>query len=257
MTAGNIAIIGGTGFEVLPSDIYAEPIEVTTRYGGVRVLSVSDNYTEPQKLYFLSRHGADHGLAPHEIDYRANIAALVALGVRAVLATNAVGSLRKVLLPGTLVLLDDFIDQTRGRERTYFRSPEAWSHTDFSIPYSPCLRQAVITAAAELGIQVTNGGTYVGCDGPRFETPAEIRMFARLGGDVVGMTGLPEAVMAREAGLHYAALAIITNLGAGLTEAPIRHEEVVDEMERTIGSVRELMLRAAAHYVQHNSQSAI
>src|ERR1022692_3842359 len=102
----NIAIIGGTGFEQLPPEIFAEPVEVTTHYGIVRALSLSNNYTEPGKLYFLSRHGADHGVAPHQIDYRANTAALVALGVSKVLATNAVGSLRLEIPPGSLVVLD-------------------------------------------------------------------------------------------------------------------------------------------------------
>ena len=112
---GNIAIVGGTGFETLPPDIFAETLDINTRFGAARVLSVSNNYVEPQKLYFLSRHGASHGLTPHEINYRANIAALAQLGVGFVYATNAVGSLRLDLPPGSLVLMDDFIDFTRAR----------------------------------------------------------------------------------------------------------------------------------------------
>src|SRR5438046_326127 len=120
MEKGHIAIIGGTGFQELPPDVYAEPMEVPTRFGTARVLSVSNNYIEPYKLYVLFRHGVAHGLAPHQINYRANIAALVELGVQNVYATNAVGSLRLDLPPGSLVLLDDFLDMTRGRPLTYY-----------------------------------------------------------------------------------------------------------------------------------------
>src|ERR1044071_6015608 len=132
MEGGNIAIIGGTGFEQLPPEIFAEPLTLETRFGQASVLSVSYNYVEPYKLYFLSRHGATHGLAPHQINYRANIAALVELEVKSVFATNAVGSLRRDLPPGSLVLLDDFLDFTRQRPLTYFTEGESWQHFDFS-----------------------------------------------------------------------------------------------------------------------------
>lgn len=169
MPRGNIAIIGGTGFETLPPEIFAEKVEVTTPYGKARVLSLSNNYVEPYKLYFLSRHGETHGLAPHQIDYRANIAALAELDVRYLFASNAVGSLRKDLLPGTLVLFDDFIDFTRQRPLTYFQEGAPWQHTDFTTPYSPHLRQAVLAAAAGLDVTVVPTATYLCCDGPRFE----------------------------------------------------------------------------------------
>jgi len=245
MPRGNIAIIGGTGFETLPPEIFAEKVEVTTPYGKARVLSLSNNYVEPYKLYFLSRHGETHGLAPHQIDYRANIAALAELDVRYLFASNAVGSLRKDLLPGTLVLFDDFIDFTRQRPLTYFQEGAPWQHTDFTTPYSPHLRQAVLAAAAGLDVTVVPTATYLCCDGPRFESPAEVRLFGRWGADVVGMTGLPEAVFAREAGIEYAGLGIVTNLGAGLTPGPIEHTAVVSAMSESIGTVRELLLAAS------------
>ena len=242
---GHIAIVGGTGFETLPPEIHAENMDLETPHGSARVLSISDNYVEPYKLYFLSRHGLTHGLAPHQINYRANIAALKQLGVRYVFATNAVGSLRLDLPPKTLVLFDDFIDFTRARPITYYGAEDMWAHTDFSAPYSPLLRQAVQATAAEMDIPVRSKGTYVCCDGPRFESPAEVRLFAQWGGDVVGMTGLPEAIFAREAGLEYAALGIVTNLGAGLTEEPVAHEEVTAIMQKCLPQVRELLLNAA------------
>jgi 5'-methylthioadenosine phosphorylase len=245
MPRGNIAIIGGTGFETLPPEIFAETVEVTTKYGVAHVLSLSNNYVEPYKLFFLSRHGETHGLAPHQIDYRANIAALVELDVRYLFASNAVGSLRTDLPPGALVLFDDFIDFTRQRPLTYFQDGDPWQHTDFTVPYSAHLRQAVLQAAAALEVEIVPQATYLCCDGPRFESPAEVRLFGRWGADVVGMTGIPEAIFAREAGLEYAALGIVTNYGAGLTPEPVEHAAVVQAMSGAIDTVRELLLGAS------------
>lgn len=243
---GNFALIGGTGFETLPPEIHAEEILVETRYGTARLLSVSDNYVEPQKLYFLSRHGASHGLAPHQIGYRANIAALVELGVTHALATNAVGSLRRDLLPGSLVLFDDFLDFTRQRGLTYYEDNN-WHHTPFAEPYSEEIRAAVIETAQANGIALVPKGCYVCCDGPRFETPAEVRLFAQWGGDVVGMTGLPEAIFAKEAGIQYAGLGIITNLGTGLSETGFSHENVVEVMGDWVDLARSLTMESLKH----------
>ena len=255
VVGGHVAIVGGTGFEQLPPEIHAEAIDVETPHGMARVLSISDNYVEPYKLYFLSRHGISHGLAPHQINYCANIAALKQLGVRYVFATNAVGSLRMDLPPGALVLLDDFIDFTRARPISYFTSEEAWQHVDFSIPYSPLLRKAVTAAAAQMDVPLNARGTYVCCDGPRFESPAEVRLFAQWGGDVVGMTGLPEAVFAREAGLEYAALCIVTNFGAGLTPTPVDHEAVTASMRAILPQARELLLNAGRTLIEARSRT--
>lgn len=241
---GHIAIIGGTGFESLPPEIFAEQIDVQTDAGAARVLSVSDNYTEPYKLYFLSRHGAEHGLAPHQINYRANILALAQLDVRYAIATNAVGSLRTDFEPGRFVILDDFIDATKHRDLSLFAGSN-WTHTDFSVPYSSLLRDKLATAARTLGIQPEERGVYVCCDGPRFESPAEVRLFSSWGGDVVGMTGLPEAIFAREAGIEYAAVAMVTNIGAGLTVHPVSHADVVASMTAGLPLLRDLCITAA------------
>jgi 5'-methylthioadenosine phosphorylase len=245
MEQGNIALVGGTGFEQLPPELFAEHLDVDTAFGLVRVQSVSNNYVEPFKLFFLSRHGASHSLAPHQIDYLANIEALRKLDVRHVLATNAVGSLRADIQPGELVLFDDFIDLTRQRNLTFHRDGE-WKHTDFTTPYDEQLRSAVLTAANKLGVPIHTRSTYLCVDGPRFETPAEIRMFASWGADVVGMTGIPEAVFAKEAGIGYAALGIVTNLAAGLRKIPVSHDEVVSIMQENLPIVRELLLSACA-----------
>lgn len=254
--SGNIAIVGGTGFEALPPDIFAEPMEITTRFGTAHVLSVSNNYVEPYKLYFLSRHGASHGLAPHQINYRANIAALVQLGVKYVYATNAVGSLRKSLPPDSLVLMDDFIDFTHSRPLSYFQDGENWSHVDFSIPYSEAMRKTVIEAAHQMNIPIVKKGTYVCCDGPRFESPAEVRLFARWEADIVGMTGLPEVIYAREAGMEYAALGIVTNYGAGLTTEKVDHLQVTQRIHGLTLIVREMLLAASGLLIEDLTKMA-
>ena len=246
MQEGNIAIIGGTGFEQLPPEIFAEEVSVETPHGKVTVLSVSDNYVEPHKLYFVSRHGATHGIAPHQIDYSANIKALEMLGVKYAIATNAVGSLRTNLQPGELVLFDDFIDFTRNRTLTYFQDEHPWSHVDFSVPYSDVVRAAILETSAAMGVDVHPRCTYLCADGPRFETPAEVRLFASWGADVVGMTGLPEAVFAREAGIEYAAVGIVTNLAAGLASGTVSHEAVATVMCDKLATVRELLVNSCA-----------
>lgn len=244
MTPANIALIGGTGFERLPPDIYAEAVQIQTSQGEVNLLSISDNYIEPDKLYFLSRHGQDHHLAPHEIDYRANIEALTKLGVEYVLATNAVGSLRLDMPPGTFVLLSDFIDFTRHRSLTYFPA-EQWQHVDFSIPYDPEIREAILQSAKKRNMGIVPNATYLCCDGPRFESPAEIKMFSSWGADIVGMTGIPEAIFAREAGMKYASLGLVTNYGAGLTQNPVEHTQVVARMASHTEQIKELLLESA------------
>jgi 5'-methylthioadenosine phosphorylase len=244
--SGNVAIIGGTGFESLPPEIFSEEVVVETQHGVARALSISNNYIEPAKLYFVSRHGASHGLAPHQINYKANTDLLLALGVKYVLATNAVGSLSLEHAPGKLVLFSDFIDMTRSRDRTYFTGTD-WKHVDFTEPYSGVLRGAVLRAAAEYRMEIAPTGTYLCVDGPRFETPAEVRLFGSWGADVVGMTGIPEAVMAKEVGIEYAALGIVTNPGAGLSNESVSHDQVVDVMASSITNVRELLLRACSY----------
>ena len=248
MEPGNIAIVGGTGFEELPADIFAESLDIATAHGPARVLSVSDNYTEPYRLYFLPRHGSRHALAPHQINYKANALALRQLGVRFIFATNAVGSLRPDLPVGSFVAVDDFVDFTRHRPITLYDETH-WSHTDFSSPYSTLLREMLVDAAQSLSIPIVASGTYICCDGPRFESPAEVRLFRQWGGDIVGMTGLPEVVFAREAGMEYAAIAIVTNLGAGLTASPIDHADVVRNMASALPLLREITMTAARQLV--------
>lgn len=246
-----VAIIGGTGLEQLPPDYETERLTIKTDFGESHPI-LARRTTETgttQEFLFLSRHGEQHGIAPHRIPYRANIRALVELGVEAVLATNAVGSLRLTLPPRSLVLMSDFIDFTHTRPASYWDdvadAPEPVIHTDFSEPYSPRLRAALLAAAERLAIPLVPYAVYLCAEGPRFESPAEVRLFGQWGADIVGMTGLPEATFAREAGLAYAAIGIVTNYGAGLTAEKVQHEDVLSVMNELRDPVRLLLLSAA------------
>jgi 5'-methylthioadenosine phosphorylase len=226
-----------------------DPVSVTieTAYGTATAVA---GKLRGKEIVFLARHGSGHRVPPHHINYRANIAALHQIGVRAVLATTAVGGLRAGLTTGDLVLLDDLIDFTRDRTGKTFFDGEGDSpvvHTDFTFPYSLELRETVRAAAQALGIPIHSNGTYLCNDGPRYETPAEVRLFASWGADVVGMTGVPEATLAREAGLHYAGISLVTNLAAGLAPEPLTHAEVETAMVASGPLLRALLAETVAH----------
>lgn len=179
-------------------------------------------------------------MPPHRVNYRANIAALQKLGVTQVLATGAVGTLTTRCRPGSLVMVDGFIDFTKARAGTFFDGEGEVVHVDMSDPYCGRLRKALAATAETLGIELYPTGTYVCTEGPRFETPAEIRFFQAIGGTVVGMTSVPEVVLAKEAQMCYATVCMVTNWAAGLTPRPLTHEEVVAEMRRNVDRLRQL-----------------
>lgn len=225
-----IAIIGGTGVGGFPLE--GEPTEVSVRtHWGVADLRVGR--LRGKAVVFLARHGSGHKVPPHRINYRANIAALKKVGVRAAFATTAVGSMREDLLPGELVLLSNLIDFTRDRTgKTFFDGGDApVVHSDLTHPYSDELRTLCLESAEELGIALRPGGVYICGDGPRYETAAEVKLFASWGADVAGMTAVPEVPLAREAGIHYAGISLVTNLGAGLSRGELTHAEVEEAME--------------------------
>lgn len=235
-----LALIGGTG--VYDPAVLEAPRElsVETPYGLVHL--VAGRFPGGEEVAFLARHGRHHSVPPHRVQYRANIWALHQLGVERVIATAAVGSLREELGPGTFVLVDQFLDFTHGRPSTFYdREGEGVAHVDVSEPYCPELRGLLEEEAQGLGIPVRNGGVYVCTEGPRYETPAEIRAFRLLGGDVVGMTSVPEVVLARELGLCYATVAMVTNLAAGISDRPLTHREVNEVMERNGERLRALL----------------
>ncbi|HHY36239.1 MAG TPA: S-methyl-5'-thioadenosine phosphorylase [Firmicutes bacterium] len=220
-----IAIIGGTGVYDLDFLTEKKTITVATPYG---VVSLETGFYQDIGIAFLARHGHDHSIPPHRINYRANIWALKELGVQRVLGTAAVGSLRRDLSPGQQVLVDQFLDFTKQRPLTFFEGGKSSPvvHTDLTEPYCPELRRFLLESAPA-GYSLHDGGVYVCTEGPRFETPAEIRFYAQVGGDVVGMTSATEAILARELGLCYATIAIVTNYAAGLYAKPLSQDEVI------------------------------
>lgn len=243
MSATKVAIIGGTG--VYTQDMLENETVVTvnTRYGEV---SLTEGSYKEQTIYFLARHGGGHSLPPHMVNYRANIAALKKLAVDAVISTAAVGTLNEKMPPGSRVVIDQFVDFTKNRVQTFFEGQGGLVvHTDFTEPYCPVVRQAILKAGDMLNEQVTGGGCYVCAEGPRFETPAEIKMYKMLGGDLVGMTNVPEVTLAREAGLCYATIALSTNYAAGISKTPLSHDEVLEAMAAGQEGLQKLLIAAA------------
>ena len=195
-----------------------------------------------RELVFMSRHGRDHAVPPHLVNYRANIWALRKLGVRKILATAAVGSLCSDFHLGELVLLDQFLDFTKSRPQTFYEGgKQGVLHVDMTEPYCSAVRRVIMDASEQLGFAVKNGASYVCTEGPRFETPAEIRMFQRLGADLVGMTSVPEVVLARELGMCYASIGMVTNEAAGIATHPLTHSEVMESMKELGVKVAQLI----------------
>ncbi len=235
-----LAIIGGTGVYNPKMLEGLENMKVETRYG---TALLAKGFYHGHEVAFLARHGTRHGTPPHKVNYRANIAALIKLGIRRVVATAAVGSMNEKMPPGTMVLLHQFLDFTKAREATFFDGGEAGVvHTDFTEPYCPQLNRMLLAAAGRAGLDLQQGGVYVCAEGPRFETPAEIKMFKMLGGDLVGMTNVPEVVLAREAGLCYTTIALSTNFAAGMSPTVLTHHEVLDVMADNVDNVRMLLM---------------
>ena len=211
MEKAKIAIVGGTGFEKLLEK--TRQIRLGTPYGIAPPLHIGK--IRSKKVIFLPRHGPNHSVPPHRVNYRANIYALYEVGVERILATNAVGAINLNFKPGDIVVPHDFVDFTRLRSTTYYDETPV-THIDLSQPYCPEIRELLIETAEKLGFHVWDKAVLVCTEGPRFETPAEIEMFRRLGCDIVGMTGIPELVLARELEICYASICYVSNMAAGV-----------------------------------------
>lgn len=213
-----IGIIGGSGvYEITEK---ADSIERKT-VGNVEVSFLD---FAGRTVAFIPRHSGSHSIPPHRIDYKANIDALKSVGVNQIIATNSVGSLNLEMPPGSFVLPNDFLDFTHARDKTFYNDKVV--HVDVTEPYCSTIN-GVISSVGD----VINGGTYVCTEGPRFETPAEIRMFKLLGGDIVGMTGVPEVVLAREREICYSSICIVSNFAAGISDEKLTIDEVFEIME--------------------------
>ncbi|MBB1244189.1 S-methyl-5'-thioadenosine phosphorylase [Streptomyces durbertensis] len=244
-----IGVIGGSGFYSFLRDV--TEVRVDTPYGEPSD-SVFLGELEGRRVAFLPRHGRNHHLPPHRINYRANLWALRSLGVRQVLAPCAVGGLREKYGPGTLVVPDQQVDRTKSRVQTFYDGeplPDGTLprvvHVGFADPYCPSGREAAVTAARGRGWEPVDGGTLVVVEGPRFSTRAESRWHAAQGWSVVGMTGHPEAVLARELALCYTAIALVTDLDAGAeTGDGVSHTEVLAVFKENVGRLREVLFDA-------------
>ncbi|MCE7741081.1 MAG: S-methyl-5'-thioadenosine phosphorylase [Candidatus Heimdallarchaeota archaeon] len=242
-----IAVIGGSGVYDLFED--GETVSIKTPYGKVENISKITN--KETEAYFLPRHGPSHSVPPHLINYRANIYALHTLEVEDIYATNAVGSINQKIHPGEFVVPDQLIDMTKNRILTFFdgdteivfedgTSKQGVVHLDYTEPYTSRLRKRFLSLANESSKKFHDKGVLVCTEGPRFETPAEIKMFQSFGGTLVGMTSVPEAILAKEVQIAYATLCLVTNYGAGMQEE-VTHAEVIELFNKKIQVVKSIM----------------
>jgi purine nucleoside phosphorylase len=234
-----LGLIGGTGLEHWGGD--GRPVDVSSIYGHPSAKPVEYSIGD-LKLFFLSRHGRSHELPPHAVNYRANIDVLRRLEVKHVVAVNAVGSIAPDFQTGGLSVPDQLIDYTWGRAHSYSMSAsEELNHIEFASPFDGEMRTRLIRAAEMASLPVTDGGCIGVTQGPRLETAAEIARLKRDGCDLVGMTSMPEASLAREAGIAYATLCVHSNWAAGISEQHITMESIEKTLDQAMTSVRQLL----------------
>jgi 5'-methylthioinosine phosphorylase len=238
-----LAVIGGSGLSKLASLEVTQRKAVRTPYGEPSG-ALTFGRIRGTEMVFLARHGYGHTVAPHEVNYRANLWALKDAGVTSVVSVASVGGIRRDVLPGALMVPDQIIDYTWGRSATFFEGAGApVTHIDFTEPYTEALRERILAAARACGEPVLDGGTYAATQGPRLETAAEIDRLERDGADVVGMTGMPEAALARELALEYAAIAVSANFAAGRGESvhAVPMERIEAVLAEAMGRVRRVI----------------
>ena len=237
-----IGVIGGSGVYEIDGVVIKEDKRISTPFG-----NPSDSYRIGEilgvEVAFLPRHGSPHHIAPHKINYRANIWGFKELGAERIISVNAVGGINPKLKPGDIVILNQIIDMTEGRASTFYDEEEI-VHVDFTEPYCPELRAAVLTAGKKAGIALKENAAYICVNGSRLETAAEIKAFSLLGADVVGMTGMPEASLARELSICFAGIGVVTNYAAGISGNRLTTTEVVRTMAESSEVVKTLLERA-------------
>jgi 5'-methylthioinosine phosphorylase len=243
-----LAIIGGSGLSALPGLTELRHVAARTAYGEPSA-ALAIGKVNGREIVFLPRHGESHGIAPHEINYRANIQALREAGAREIVAVATVGGIRREFGPGALVVPSQIIDYTWGRRSTFFEGADAKvTHIDFTEPYAAALRARILAAATACGESVADGGVYAATQGPRLESAAEITRLERDGADLVGMTGMPEAALAREAGIDYAAIAVVVNhaAGRGDSKQAISMQAIEAVLSGAMARVRRIIAQLAA-----------
>jgi 5'-methylthioadenosine phosphorylase len=235
-----VGVVAGSGFYEFQGVAVTGTRIIKTPYGepsdAFRVCEVPG-----AEFVFLSRHGTPHHIPPHTINYRANIWGFREMGVERIISVNAVGGISPSIKPGDVVIPDQIIDMTHGRAATFYDGDEV-VHIDFTSPYCPELRESILEAGKKSGKAPGESGTYICVNGPRLESKAEIGYFSRIGGEVVGMTVMPEACLARELELCYAGIAVVTNYAAGIAAKKLTTSEVVDVMEASAERIRSLVI---------------
>ena len=236
-----LAIIGGTGLDQIDGARTVREAPAATPWGLASAPPRLVQLGDAGQAWFLPRHGTDHSLAPHAINYRANIDALRAAGVQQIVAVAAVGGINAAMPAGRIAVVDDLVDYTAGRAHSFSGGAhEPLRHIEFAPPYDAGLRQRLLACGEAVGIELIDGGVMGVTNGPRLETAAEIRRMARDGCEVVGMTGMPEAALAVERGLAYAALAVIVNPAAGTAAGPI-HAAIEQTIDTAMADVRAVL----------------
>ncbi len=241
MTQNLTAIIGGTGLTEYSGLTVLEEKRVTTELGEPSAPLIFGELNG-RKLVFLARHGHPHKLPPHKVNYRANLLALQAAGVTEIIAVNAVGGITAPMDAEVLCIPDQIVDYTHGREDTFFDGVfKPLEHIDFSHPYDQALTARLIDAAKAAGIEIVESGVYGATQGPRLESIAEIARMERDGCDLVGMTGMPEAVLARELNIPYACISLVVNKAAGKSDGIITMDEIIAALDGGMAKVKQLI----------------
>ena len=236
-----IAIIGGTGLTSLAGLEISGKETVETLYGEASG-PITQGHLSGKEILFLPRHGYAHSIPPHKVNYRANISALKQAGAEYIIAVNAVGGITAEMQAGVIAIPDQLIDYTWSREHTFFDGGESGvEHIDFTHPYCESLRNKLIQAGQQAGVVFLDYGTYAATQGPRLETPAEINRLDRDGCHIVGMTGMPEAALARELELCYASVSVVANMAAGRGEGEITMQEIEQTLLSAMADLRKLL----------------
>jgi len=235
-----IGLIGGSGLYEMEGLIIKERRKITTPYG-----KPSDDFRigeiDDREVVFLPRHGARHEIPPHMINYKANIWGFKKLGVERIISVSAAGGIRRGLKPGDIVIPDQIIDMTKWRKSTFYDGKGGVIHIDFSEPYCPEMRKMLLKAGRINKIPLKDLGTYVATEGPRLETASEIKAFGFVGCDVVGMTGIPEAALARELEICYSTIVVVTNYAAGISKRKLTTTEVMEAMKASTEKIKRLL----------------
>jgi len=241
-----IGIIGGSGFYEIPGLTIKEYRGIKTPFGDPSGKYIIGEFPD-REIVFLPRHGLQHHFPPHRVNYRANIWGFKELGVERIISISAAGGINPEIKPGIIIVPDQIVDMTNGRACTFYDGDEV-VHIDFTEPYCPELREYIFRAGERGGVELKRSGTYICVNGPRLETKAEIQIFLSMGIDIVGMTAMPEASLAREAELCLAGIVVVTNYAAGITEKRLTTTEVKEMMKGATGRVQHL-LREAFSYI--------